>query len=288
MMIIRSFFKLLFLVLVIACSPDKSNDSESLHKSEEHPDKTYQRIVTLSPHLAEWVYSLNADSRLVATVEYSDYPDAAKSIPRIGNAFQIDYEALAALQPDIILAWEGGNPEKIITRLEEQGYKLIRIPNAELFQLEKQVNQLAEILEVTEIATQKGKEYMENLLQLKNQFSELSPINIFYQISTQPIFTIAGNHNISEMLTICGGSNIFRDVDNLSAPINPESILANNPDVILTTKDIHQEVIEQWDGLIDEKNILAISADEVVRSTFRMAEGAENICQALDQWRQQK
>jgi iron complex transport system substrate-binding protein len=48
------------------------------------------RIVTLAPHLAEGVYAAGAGDRLVATVEYSEYPADAAGVPRIGDAFRLD------------------------------------------------------------------------------------------------------------------------------------------------------------------------------------------------------
>jgi iron complex transport system substrate-binding protein len=73
------------------------------------PAAPAQRIVTLAPHLAELAYAAGAGDRLVGTVHWTDYPPAAAALPRIGDAFRLDLEALAVLSPDLILAWRGGN-----------------------------------------------------------------------------------------------------------------------------------------------------------------------------------
>ena len=62
-----------------------------------------QRIVSLAPHLTELAFAAGAGDRIVATVEYSDHPDAARNIPRIGDAFRVDLERLVALRPDAVL-----------------------------------------------------------------------------------------------------------------------------------------------------------------------------------------
>ena len=69
------------------------------------------RIVTLAPHLTEMVYTVGAGDNLVGVVAYSDYPEQARSLPVIGDAFRIDPERLAAVEPNLILAWQGGNPD---------------------------------------------------------------------------------------------------------------------------------------------------------------------------------
>ena len=49
-----------------------------------------ERLITLSPHLAELVFAAGAGQNLIATADYSEYPEAAASLPRIGDAFRID------------------------------------------------------------------------------------------------------------------------------------------------------------------------------------------------------
>ena len=88
--------KLTLLLLLIACAA--------------HAAAAPQRIVSLAPHLTELAFTAGAGDRIVATVDYSDHPDAARSIPRIGDAFRVDLERLLALRPDAVLVWESGTP----------------------------------------------------------------------------------------------------------------------------------------------------------------------------------
>ncbi|MGD8886427.1 MAG: helical backbone metal receptor, partial [Gammaproteobacteria bacterium] len=83
-----------------------------------------KRIVSLAPHITELLFAAGAGDRIVGTVEYSDYPEPAKQIERIGNHSAIDMERLAALQPDLIIAWQSGNPKQALKKLEQMGYTL--------------------------------------------------------------------------------------------------------------------------------------------------------------------
>ena len=77
------------------------------------PEGPAVRIVTLSPHLSELVFAAGAGRQLVGAVEYSDHPAAARQVPRVGDAFRVDLEAIATLRPDLILGWPSGNSRPV-------------------------------------------------------------------------------------------------------------------------------------------------------------------------------
>ena len=84
------------------------------------------RVITLAPNLAEMMFAAGAGSRLVATVEYSDFPAAVNRLPRIGDAFRFDLERIMALNPDLVIAWYSGNPATALRRLESLGLRVWR------------------------------------------------------------------------------------------------------------------------------------------------------------------
>src|SRR4030067_3459662 len=78
-----------------------------------------RRIVSLAPNVTELLYAAGAGNFVVGAVAYSDYPEAAKSIPRVGSGAGLDIEAIVALRPDLVIAWQSGNSswqgERLIT-----------------------------------------------------------------------------------------------------------------------------------------------------------------------------
>ena len=117
-----SAFLVLALALAWPCNP--AADEIVLQQADggelalEQPAK---RLVTLSPHLAELVFAAGAGDTLLATVEYSNYPEAAAALPRVGDAFRLDLETIVALKPDLVIAWESGNPEAAVTQMRSLG-----------------------------------------------------------------------------------------------------------------------------------------------------------------------
>jgi hypothetical protein len=57
-----------------------------------------RRIVSLAPHITEILYAAGAGEYLVGAVEFSDYPEAARALPRVGSYAKYDLEAIAAPQ----------------------------------------------------------------------------------------------------------------------------------------------------------------------------------------------
>ena len=80
--------------------------------------KPARRIISLAPHLTEMLFSAGAGEYIVGTVSYSDYPNAAKSIKRIGSYNKFSLEEIITLKPDLIVAWETGNPHHIIEKIK--------------------------------------------------------------------------------------------------------------------------------------------------------------------------
>ena len=76
-----------------------------------------ERVIALSPHAVELIFELGAGDRIVATTDFADYPEAAKAIPRVGGYHGIQIEQVMSLKPDLIVAWEGGNPDTDLARM---------------------------------------------------------------------------------------------------------------------------------------------------------------------------
>ena len=94
----------------------------SLVDDRGHDIRLYRfasRIVSLSPNITELVFSAGAGDKLVSASRYSDFPDAAKSIPDVGDSSSLDLERIIALKPDLVIAWRSGNGRSDIEKLEK-------------------------------------------------------------------------------------------------------------------------------------------------------------------------
>src|SRR5437762_12158412 len=64
-----------------------------------------QRIVSLAPHVTELLFAAGAGAKVVAASEYSDYPEAARALPRVASSSAVDLERVLALRADLAIAW---------------------------------------------------------------------------------------------------------------------------------------------------------------------------------------
>ena len=110
-----------------------------------------QRIITLSPHLTEMVFDLGLGASLVGVSRFSNLPPSAQSLPRVGDAFQLNVEAIVALNPTLILAWQGGVPRAVRT-LRSMGIPVALIGTEGLSAIGDSYRRLGAVLDKAEVA----------------------------------------------------------------------------------------------------------------------------------------
>lgn len=245
------------------------------------------RIVSLAPSLTELAYAAGAGSTLVGTVQYSDYPDAARALPRVGDAWRVDPERVLALQPDLVLAWPSGTPVETITRLESLGLRVVTIPTYRLADVATALRTIGRIAGTSEVAEASAVAFDARIRELRAGHAGATPVSVFIEIDDEPLFTVNGRHVISEIVELCGGRNVFADLPQLAPPVSLEAVLARDPQVILSTDDTIADPLALWRrwtriAAVRDGTIYSMSSDTLTRATPRLADGALEVCSALD------
>ena len=65
-------------------------------------EKPPQRIISLSPAHTEIFYAIGSGDKLVGRDRFSDFPPETSEKPIVGDAFSLNLEAIAALEPDLV------------------------------------------------------------------------------------------------------------------------------------------------------------------------------------------
>ncbi|MGI9291503.1 MAG: cobalamin-binding protein [Gammaproteobacteria bacterium] len=255
---------------------------------ETETEGRVERIVTLAPHVTELVFALGAGERLVGAVEFSDYPAAAKSVPRIGDAFRIDYEQLQILQPDLVIGWRSGNPPEMIQRVRELGYPVLLVDAETLDDVVLQLEVIGREISVSSEAEQLTADIHRQIDELRDRPDSDEKLRVFWQITPYPLYTITGEHVLTEIISLCGGVNIFADIDGMAAPVSLESVLTRNPDIIIAAvhpvNDGWQQDWLEWSELnaVAEQQLYTVDSDLVSRPGPRLLQGAADVCSALE------
>lgn len=255
-----------------------------------------RRIVALSPHLAELVFAAGAGDRLVGVVEFSDFPPAVRDLPRVGDAFRLDYEVLAGLEPDLVLAWRSGTPADVQDRLRALGYRVVPLDANRLGDIASQLVAIGKLAGTDAVAAAAADDYARRLAGLRERYRDARPVSVFYQVSARPLFTISGRHVISEAIETCGGRNVFAGIDGLSPAVSLESVVAAAPDAIIAGDDslaggAVEVLAAQWADwpsipAVRGGHIYVVDSDRMHRQTTRILDAIEALCAKLDEARQ--
>jgi iron complex transport system substrate-binding protein len=222
----------------------------------------------------------------VGTVEYSDFPDGARAIPRVGDAWRVDMERLLALKPDIVLTWESGTPPEILSRLDALKLRRLDIATYRLADVPAALLTLGKLTGTESIARTAADSFTSAIETLRREYAHARPLTVFIQLDDQPLFTVNAHHVISEIVELCGGRNVFADLPQLAPPIGVEAVIAADPQVILSTDDTIPDPASQWQQwsrltAVRHGTIYGIHADTVARSTPRLVQGTRETCEDL-------
>jgi iron complex transport system substrate-binding protein len=254
-----------------------------------------QRIISLAPHITENLFSAGLGDKIVGSVSYSDYPEKAKSIPRIGTYKAINIEQIIALKPDVIIAWHSGNIIRQIEKLESLGIPIFYSEPRNLDDIAVNIERMGSLGGTSDIAQKKAQKFRQTLAQLKHRYQSKSSVKTLYQVWNNPLMSINQDHFISKAIEVCGGVNVFADAPTLVPQFGLESIIAKNPEVIIAGtmpkfRQTWSDGWQRWTGVDAVKNqqLYFLTGDHMQRPTFRALKGIEELCGYIDKTRTAK
>jgi iron complex transport system substrate-binding protein len=246
------------------------------------------RVVSLAPDFSELLFDVGAGDALKGTVEYSDYPAAAKQVPRLGDAFHVDIEKLLALKPDLVLVWQGGTPQPLIDKLRSLKLNVLAIGTHELPDIAANLETLGRLTGHDDKAQLAADDFRTRLNALRKSYADRAPLTVFYEISDQPLFTVGGGQSISRIIEVCGGHNVFADLTDLAPAVSLESVIARDPQVIVTGDAEGQagDRLKDWQrwpklAAVQSGNFVTLNDDWISRSTPRILDAGKQLCEAL-------
>ncbi|MFK5915220.1 MAG: cobalamin-binding protein [Woeseiaceae bacterium] len=254
--------------------------------------KPATRIISLAPHVTESLFAAGAGNKIIGAVSYSDYPEAAKKIPRVGGYPTLDLEMIISLKPDLVIAWASGNNFKQIEKLISLGLTVFKSEPRYPKDIARTIQRFGMLAGTKDIASKSYKDFMQHYQSLKKRYSNKEKVKIFYQIWNKPLMTISGAHLISDIISLCGGENVFAELSILTPRISLESVLTSKSEVIVSggMGKARPDWLDDWKAwpelpAVKNKHLYFIEPALMQRVGPRILDGADKLCEILDKAR---
>ena len=247
------------------------------------------RIISLSPHITELLFAAGAGDRIVGVDDSSDYPAAVAGIARVGEPAALDVEGLLKLKPTLIVLWDSGTPARRKAELESLNLKLYVTDQHHLDDIGATLLEFGRLAGTEPVAAAAARRYRSELAQLRTQYAARPRLKVFYQVWDRPLYTLSGRHVVSEVLSLCGGDNIFADLSALAPAIDKEAVLARDADVILVAATGVEGTRQtaEWGRFgnlraVQRGHVFTVDPSLVGRMAPRILEGVREVCGLLD------
>ena len=251
-----------------------------------------QRIVALAPHIVESLFEIGAGERIVATVDYADYPAQALTIPRVGGYYGVQLEKIMALEPDLIIVWKNGNKAEDIAQMERLGLPLAYSETRNVQDVATELRALGHLTGLEANAERAAAKFEQTIVAIREQYASAAEIGVFYQLWSEPLMTVSKNTGINQLIETCGARNVFADNRTDYPQISIENVLVAKPEIIIMPQenaDKPQPKIDwqSWPMIpaVQQKQFMTVDADLLHRFSSRMLLGLDDMCKKIEAFR---
>jgi len=250
------------------------------------------RVVSLAPHLTEMAFSVGAGSAVKAVIRFSDHPAAALALPIVGDAFALDFEAIARLKPDLVLVWGSGLNERHKARLRSLGLTVYESEIRQAAAIPDTLRRLGALLGHADDAELAAGRFEREWQVLRERHAGKAPLRVFWQLWQDPLMTINHEHLIGEAIDVCGGVNVFGALPLLTPTVSWEAAVAADPQLIASSgraTDAEGD-FTRWRrfaqvSAVRNRQFAYLDGDLIGRMGPRFVQGAAALCDAIDRAR---
>ena len=261
--------------------------------------QTPKRIVSTAPSFTETLFALGAGDRVLAVSTYCHYPPEVDKLPRIGSYLQPNIEAIARLQPELVLVH--AEQKQALAQLARLGVLTLALRNTNLEDTFKSIRDMAAATGLDRRGVELEHEMRAKLTAIEKRAAGKPRRSLLFVVGRSPgrldgMIAVGKGSFLNEIIRIAGGQNVLADSPVAYPRISLEAVLRMNPDVIVDMGDMAETigvterhkaaVVKLWgaqSGLraVVRKNVFAVAADIFVVPGPRVTEAAEAFSQML-------
>ncbi len=265
---------------LFGCRPESGSDRPA-------PSSPPRRVVALAPNLTEIVFALGAGSSLVGVSEYSDYPAAARAIPRVGG-LEVSAEKVASLNPDLVLATREGNTRGPVSALATAGLNVVVLPTGSLDSVLESIRLSGEALRRREAALLLTESLARRRAAIRARVPGRARPKTILLVWPDPPQAAGGGTFLNDVLTEAGAENLLRDRPGW--PVVSIEYLATAPVEVLVlpesaaTKPAYERALSSGAlsrGAAHRARVVRVDESELTRPGPRVFDALEKLAAAL-------
>jgi len=243
-----------------------------------------QRIISLAPHTTELIYALGAGENVLAVSDYSNFPLEASQLPSVASHNGLDFEKIIRLQPDLIVAWQGGNKPQDLARLASLGFKLYYSHPQGPEDISDDLRRLGLVLGQRRRAEKLAQAFTRDLADIKALYHADKKIPVFYYMWSSPLMTIGSKAWVNDLLNICGAQNIFSDAPTPYPEVSVEQVVRRQPQKLIAGMNTSlSDASTFWQGKRDllAAPLMIVNPDKLHRFSPRLIDGLKQLCRKI-------
>ena len=187
-----------------------------------------ERIVVYDGAAVEMLFAIGEGDRIVGTHSYVTYPPETAEITKVGDAFNMDIEAIVALEPDLVYAFY----DRFNADLERAGLKVLYVKSLShgFREVADQIRMWGAITGATDEAERVAGEFDDRVHDIEHKMEEVEQGWTVYSHGFD-WWTPGRNTLVNDVFELLKLENVA-DFEGYQQ-INPEQIVANEPDIIM-------------------------------------------------------
>jgi len=196
-----------------------------------------RRVVCLSDEVAELLYLLGEQDRMVGVSGFSTRPPEVRQKPRVSTFRNADFEAVLGLQPDLIITYSDVQAE-ITREASMQGLTVLNCNQRSIQEIFETITMISRIVGKQAEGERLVADYADGLESIRAAAAEFPwRPRVFFEEWNDPL--ISGIEWVEELIEIAGGKPIFAELRKhrkaKDRVVSWESVVERNPDVIFAS-----------------------------------------------------